>query len=82
MRFITHKKDNKYQIERIYLTEGGEMLEVWLANKIRRKLKNTEDSLYFQIKEMRSPPVGDNELPMKGTLFPEKFNEMKWPLPW
>lgn len=43
MRFITHKKDNKYQIERIYLIEGGDQVEIWLGNKIRRKLKNTVD---------------------------------------
>ncbi len=70
MRLITHKKDNKYQIERIYLVENGQMLEVWLANKIRRKLKNTEDELYMMVKDFKTPPVGDNELPLKGTLFP------------
>lgn len=69
-RYISHKKDNKYQIERIYLTEDGEMAEVWLANKLRRKLKNTDDEIMFQIKDLKTPPVGDNELPLKGTLFP------------
>ena len=52
------------------MTERGDMLEIWLANKIRRKLKNTEDQLYIEVKEMKTPPVGDNELPLKGTLFP------------
>lgn len=58
------------------------MLEVWLANKIRRKLKDTEDQLYMQVKDLKTPPVGDNELPLKGTLFPEKFNTIRWPMPW
>ncbi len=70
MRFITHKKDNKYQVERIYLTENGDMVEMWLANKIRRKLKNTVDDLLFSVKDLKTPPVGDSELPLKGTLFP------------
>lgn len=70
MRFITHKKDNKYQIERIYLTEGGDQVEIWLANKIRRKLKDTVDEIMFQVKDLKTPPAGDNELPLKGTLFP------------
>ena len=82
MRFITHKKDNKYQVERMYLTEGGDMVEVWLANKIRRKLKNTEDNILFLVKDLKSPPEGNNELPLKGTLFPEKFSQIKAPLPW
>ena len=60
MRYITHKKDNKYQIERIYLTEGGDLIEIWLANKIRRKLKNTEDDILFQVKDLKTPPTGDN----------------------
>lgn len=82
MRLITQKKDNKYQIERIYMTERGDLLEIWLANKIRRKLKNTEDQLYIAVKDMKNPPVGDNELPLKGTLFPQSFNNMEVPMPW
>jgi hypothetical protein len=50
--------------------ENGQLLEVWLANKIRRKLKNTQDELYMLIKDLKTPPVGENELPLKGTLFP------------
>lgn len=46
------------------------MAEFWLANKIRRKLKNTEDDILLQIRDLKTPPVGDNELPLKGTLFP------------
>jgi hypothetical protein len=46
------------------------MAEFWLANKIRRKLKNTEDDIMFSIKDLKTPPVGSNELPLKGTLFP------------
>jgi len=69
-RYIAHKKDNKYQIERIYLLEDGTMAEFWLANKLRRRLKNTEDELMFQIKDLKTPPEGDNELPLKGVLFP------------
>lgn len=58
------------------------MAEFWLANKIRRKLKNTEDDIMFSIKDLKTPPVGSNELPLKGTLFPQKFNDMNFPLPW
>lgn len=60
MRYIAQKKDNKYQIERIYLIEDGQMVEIWLANKIRRKLKNTEDDLMFRIESLKTPPVGPN----------------------
>lgn len=74
IRFITHKKDNKYQVERIYLTEDGDLVEVWFANKIRRKLKSTNDEILFSVKDLVPPPVADNELPRKGTQFPERFN--------
>jgi hypothetical protein len=67
---LLRKKDNKYQIERIYLSEDGTMAEFWFANKIRRKLKNTENDIMFSIKDLKTPPVGSNELPLKGTLFP------------
>jgi len=60
IRFITHKKDNKYQIERIYLTESGDIVEIWLANKIRRKLKDTNDEFILQVKDLKPPPVADN----------------------
>lgn len=52
------------------MLEDGTMAEFWLANKLRRRLKNTEDDLRFQIKDLKTPPEGDNELPLKGTLFP------------
>lgn len=64
------------------MTEDGDLVEIWLANKIRRKLKNTPDEILFQIKDLLPPPVADNELPRKGTQFPERYNEIKTPAPW
>ena len=42
------------------MLEDGTMAEFWLANKLRRRLKNTEDDLMFQIKDLKTPPEGDN----------------------
>lgn len=71
--WIFNKKHNKYIIERVYLYNSNK-IEFSFSNKIRRKLKDTEDFHMFLCPEdLKTPPHNeDGSLAwgQKGAKFP------------
>lgn len=80
--WIFNKKHYKYIIERVYLYNSNK-IEFTFSNKIRRKLKNTEDCHMFQGPEDVKTPShnedGSLAWSQKGAKFPEKLDYVKNP---
>lgn len=73
-RWIAYRRYNKYNVERVYIY-GDNMVEFVFSNKIRRKLKDTEEShLFMKPQELTTPSLKDGRFKGRGFELPKEFD--------
>ena len=73
LRLVAHKAHFKNQIERVYLLETGQHIEICYANKIKRLMKDNDMIKPVVISTLHNKYDFENDPniePLRGTNFP------------